>query len=225
MKIFIVEDDQNIRELILYTLKHQGYEAEGFEKPSLFRQRLREEIPDLLILDLMLPEEDGITILKSLRGTHGFEKLPIILLTAKSSEFDKVVGLDAGADDYITKPFGMMELLARIKAVLRRSGKSEADNVLELGDLKIDKDRHEVRVKGESISLTSKEYEMLVYLMENRDLVISRETLLSKIWGYDFDGENRTVDVHIRTLRKKLGDASGLIKTVRGFGYKITQAD
>lgn len=224
MKIFIVEDDQNIRELILYTLKHQGYEAEGFEKPSLFRERLKEETPDLLILDLMLPEEDGITLLQSLRQTRGYEKLPIILLTAKSSEFDKVVGLDAGADDYITKPFGMMELLARIKAVLRRTEKTES-NVLELGDLKIDKDRHQVLVKGEKISLTSKEYEMLVYLMENKDLVISRDTLLSKIWGYDFDGENRTVDVHIRTLRKKLGDASSLIQTVRGFGYKITQAD
>lgn len=220
MLIYLVEDDSSIRELVAYTLQSAGFQAEGFEKPSAFWHALEQATPDLVLLDLMLPEEDGISILKKLRSNVKTEDLPIILLTAKSSEYDKVLGLESGADDYIAKPFGMMELLARVKALLRRTEKkTSADFVV--GSLSVSKSRHEVKVGQQEVVLTLKEFELLCLLLENRGRVLSRDQLLNHIWGYSFDGENRTVDVHIRTLRQKLGSCGEYIETVRGVGYKI----
>ena len=224
MKIYILEDDGNIRELVSYTLNHSGFEAQGFERPSLFWEALEQERPDLLLLDIMLPEEDGLQVLDKLRKLRYGEDLPVILLTAKSSEYDKVVGLENGADDYLTKPFGMMELIARIKAVLRRTGVRET-HLIQMDGISISPEKHEITADGEQVRLTGKEYELLTYLIENRDIVVSREQLLNRIWGYDFDGESRTVDVHIRSLRKKLGSCAGVIQTVRGFGYKAADSE
>ena len=220
MLIYLVEDDNSIRELVAYTLQSAGFQAEGFEKPSAFWHALERTIPDLILLDLMLPEEDGISILKKLRSGAKTEDLPIILLTAKGSEYDKVLGLESGADDYIAKPFGMMELLARVKALLRRTEKKTAADFV-IGSLSVSKSRHEVKVKQQEVVLTLKEFELLCLLLENRGRVLSRDQLLNNIWGYGFDGENRTVDVHIRTLRQKLGVCGEYIETVRGVGYKI----
>lgn len=220
MKIYILEDDSSIRELVVYTLNRLGYEARGFEVPSEFYAGLKEALPDLVLLDIMLPEEDGIEVLNKLKRTQKYSRLPVIMLTAKTTEYDKVRGLDSGADDYVTKPFGMMELVARIKAVMRRTNPKTA-SLLTFENVTIDKEKHEVRVDGELVELRQKEYQLLEYLMENAEIVISRERLLEFIWGYAFDGENRTVDVHIRSLRKKLGEGAKIIKTVRGFGYKI----
>ena len=224
MKIYILEDDGNIRELVSYTLNHSGFEAQGFERPSLFWEAIEQERPDLLLLDIMLPEEDGLQVLDKLRKLRYGEDLPVILLTAKSSEYDKVVGLENGADDYLTKPFGMMELIARIKAVLRRTGVRET-HLIQMDGISISPEKHEITADGEQVRLTGKEYELLTYLIENRDSVVSREQLLNRIWGYDFDGESRTVDVHIRSLRKKLGSCAGVIQTVRGFGYKAADSE
>ncbi len=224
MKIYILEDDGNIRELVSYTLNHSGFEAQGFERPSLFWEAIEQERPDLLLLDIMLPEEDGLQVLDKLRKLRYGEDLPVILLTAKSSEYDKVVGLENGADDYLTKPFGMMELIARIKAVLRRTGVRET-HLIQMDGISISPEKHEITADGEQVRLTGKEYELLTYLIENRDIVVSREQLLNRIWGYDFDGESRTVDVHIRSLRKKLGSCAGVIQTVRGFGYKAADSE
>lgn len=223
MKIYILEDDGNIR-LVSYTLNHSGFEARGFERPSLFWEAIEQERPDLLLLDIMLPEEDGLQVLDKLRKLRYGEDLPVILLTAKSSEYDKVVGLENGADDYLTKPFGMMELIARIKAVLRRTGVRET-HLIQMDGISISPEKHEITADGEQVRLTGKEYELLTYLIENRDIVVSREQLLNRIWGYDFDGESRTVDVHIRSLRKKLGSCAGVIQTVRGFGYKAADSE
>ena len=220
MLIYLVEDDNSIRELVAYTLQSAGFRAEGFEKPSAFWHALETRVPDLVLLDLMLPEEDGISILKKLRQSPEMKKLPIILLTAKSSEYDKVMGLESGADDYVAKPFSMMELLARVKALLRRVEKEE-DAGMTAGELFVNKTRHEVLVKGEAVTLTLKEFELLCLLMENKGKVLTRDQLLNSIWGYEFDGENRTVDVHIRTLRQKLGSCGEYIETVRGVGYKV----
>ena len=220
MLIYLVEDDNSIRELVAYTLQSAGFRAEGFEKPSVFWHALESKMPDLVLLDLMLPEEDGISILKKMRQDPKTEKMPIILLTAKSSEYDKVMGLEYGADDYVAKPFSMMELLARVKALLRRVEKDE-DNGMVVGDLSVNKTRHEVLVKGLPVTLTLKEFELLCLLMENKGKVLTRDQLLNSIWGYEFDGENRTVDVHIRTLRQKLGSCGEYIETVRGVGYKV----
>lgn len=220
MLIYLVEDDNSIRELVAYTLQSAGYRAEGFEVPSAFWRALEMQMPDLVLLDLMLPEEDGISILKKLRNDPRMKKLPIILLTAKSSEYDKVMGLESGADDYVAKPFGMMELLARVKALLRRVEKDEEEN-LTAGTLSVNKTRHEVMANGESVNLTLKEFELLCLLLENKGRVLTRDQLLNSIWGYEFDGENRTVDVHIRTLRQKLGSCGEYIETVRGVGYKV----
>ena len=220
MLIYLVEDDNSIRELVAYTLHSAGFRAEGFEKPSAFWHACKTQLPDLVLLDLMLPEEDGISILKKLRNDPETRKMPIILLTAKSSEYDKVMGLENGADDYVAKPFSMMELLARVKALLRRVEKDE-NTGLTIGDLLVDKTRHEVSVKGEKITLTLKEFELLCLLIENKGKVLTRDQLLNSIWGYEFDGENRTVDVHIRTLRQKLGSCGEYIETVRGVGYKV----
>ncbi|MGN8886027.1 response regulator transcription factor [Blautia sp. HCP28S3_G10] len=218
--IYLVEDDESIRELVIYTLKSQGMEAKGFERPSLFWKELEKEVPALILLDVMLPEEDGISILKKLRSRPDTRKLPVIMLTAKSSEYDTVMGLDSGADDYIPKPFRMMELISRIRARLRRAEDQSAEEY-RLGNLYVCPSRHVVTVDQEPVSLTLKEYEMLCLLLKNSGIVLSRTQLLNQIWGYEFDGESRTVDVHIRTLRQKLGSAGELVETVRGVGYKM----
>lgn len=219
--IYLLEDDDSIRELIIYTLGNQGMEALGFAEPSSFWKAMKEKLPDLLLLDIMLPGEDGISILKKLRLSRETEKLPVIMLTAKGSEYDTVYGLDCGADDYISKPFRIMELLSRIKALLRRTntGRTKPENY-SVGSLTVSPEKHLVEVDGEKIDLTLKEYELLCLLMSKPGIVFERETLLKKIWGYDFDGESRTLDVHIRTLRQKLKSAGKLIETVRGVGYK-----
>ena len=220
MLIYLVEDDNSIRELVAYTLQSAGFRAEGFDRPSAFWHTMETQLPDLVLLDLMLPEEDGISILKKLRNDPKTKKMPIILLTAKSSEYDKVMGLENGADDYVAKPFSMMELLARVKALLRRVEKDDDDSIL-LGSLSVNKTRHEVKVNGEAVTLTLKEFDLLCLLVENKGKVLTRDQLLNSVWGYEFDGENRTVDVHIRTLRQKLGVCGEYIETVRGVGYKV----
>ncbi|MBE5039671.1 response regulator transcription factor [Ructibacterium gallinarum] len=219
--IYLLEDDESIRELVIYTLNSQGLEAEGFSCPSDFWKAMKHKHPDLLLLDVMLPEEDGMMILKKLRRASDTESLPVIMLTAKNSEYDTVLGLDSGADDYISKPFRMMELLSRIRAVLRRTEKKKEYAEYQIGFLYVCPSRHIVEVKGEPISLTLKEFEILCLLMANQGVVITRSQLLDQVWGYAFDGESRTVDVHIRTLRQKLGDAGEYIETVRGIGYKM----
>lgn len=218
--IYLVEDDESIRELVIYTLKSQGFEAKGFERPSHFGKAMEKEEPALLLLDVMLPEEDGISILKKLRMRPDTRKLPIIMLTAKSSEYDTVVGLDSGADDYIPKPFRMMELISRIRALLRRAEDDGAEEY-QTGNLYVCPSRHIATVDKKNVNLTLKEYEVLCLLLKNSGTVLSRTQLLNQVWGYEFDGESRTVDVHIRTLRQKLGSAGELVETVRGVGYKI----
>ena len=220
--IYLVEDDDSIRELVVYTLNSQGMEAEGFGTPSDFWKALEERVPDLVLLDIMLPQEDGLEILKKLRQRGDTRELPIAMLTAKGSEYDTVRGLDSGADDYIPKPFRMMELVSRIKALLRRSGKSTgSDMEYTLDNLYVSQKKHQVKVDGKEVVLTLKEFELLLLLLSNPGIVFTRAQLLDKIWGYQFDGESRTVDVHIRTLRQKLGEAGHCIETVRGMGYKI----
>lgn len=219
--IYILEDDDSIRNFVVYALGASEFEVQGFSRPSELWAALEEKTPDIFLLDIMLPEEDGIEVLKKLRNRRNTADIPVIMLTAKDSEYDKVIGLDAGADDYISKPFGIMELIARIKAILRRSSKSDSGTVLNFGDLVIDEKAHSVQVCGDNILLTLKEYELLLLLAKNPGTVMTRDVILEKIWGYDYDGENRTVDVHVRTLRQKLGDAGSLIDTVRGVGYKL----
>lgn len=222
--IYLVEDDNNIRELVVYTLNSTGMDTVGFERPTLFWQAMEQAIPDLILLDIMLPEEDGLSILKKLRSLGKSKNIPIMMLTAKGSEYDKVIGLDLGADDYMPKPFGMMELIARIKALLRRVEPKQgggAKKEYNIGALYVCPASHIVRVDGEDIILTLKEFDMLCLLLENRGIVMSRDQILTKVWGYTFDGESRTVDVHVRTLRQKLLQAGDLIETIRGVGYKI----
>lgn len=219
--IYLVEDDKNIRELVVYTLNNTGLKAQGFEKPSYFWKAMEQKIPSAIILDIMLPEQDGLEILKKLRASVATSKIPIIMLTAKDSEFDKVTGLDFGADDYVTKPFGMMELVARIKALMRRTEEIKQLQTYSVGELLVDPAKHIIKACEEEVNLTYKEFELLCFLMENQDHVFSRDQLLNKIWGYDFDGESRTVDVHIRSLRQKLGRCGDYIQTVRGIGYKM----
>ncbi|WP_418784735.1 response regulator transcription factor [Hominenteromicrobium sp.] len=222
--IYLVEDDDNIRELVLYTLHTTGFEAEGFRNAADFWQALEKELPQLVLLDIMLPDEDGLHILKRLRAGAETADLPVMMLTAKSSEYDRVVGLDSGADDYMPKPFGMMELVSRVRALLRRAAKPAAeDKLFTAGSLAVDVKRRAVTVDGEPVILTYKEFELLCYLLENRGVVLSRDQILTKIWDYNYSGETRTVDVHIRTLRQKLGDAGALIETVRGVGYRLAQ--
>lgn len=222
--IYLVEDDDNIRELVLYTLHTTGFEAEGFRNAADFWQALEKELPQLVLLDIMLPDEDGLHILKRLRAGAETADLPVMMLTAKSSEYDRVVGLDSGADDYMPKPFGMMELVSRVRALLRRAAKPAAeDKLFTAGPLAVDVKRRAVTVDGEPVILTYKEFELLCYLLENRGVVLSRDQILTKIWDYNYSGETRTVDVHIRTLRQKLGDAGALIETVRGVGYRLAQ--
>jgi len=222
--IYLVEDDDSIRELVSYTLRSTGFETQGFACAKDFWEAVRAELPSLVLLDIMLPDEDGLSILRRLRDNARTSKLPVIMLTAKGTEYDKVVGLDAGADDYIPKPFGMMELVSRVRALLRRAEPAQVRPVrLQIGPIEADLEKHTVKVNGAPVTLTYKEFELLVYLMENEGIVLTRDRLLSKLWGYDFDGETRTVDVHIRTLRQKLGVASVYIETVRGVGYKMEE--
>lgn len=221
--IYYVEDDTSIRELVLYALKTAEFQVMGFENAASFYKRMKEQQPDLILLDIMLPDEDGVSILKKLKSRPDTENIPVIMMTAKSSEYDKVLGLDSGADDYITKPFGVMELISRVKAVIRRSDrrKGSAGEVLKIGELVLDEQKHEVYAHGQAVSLTFKEFELLSYLMKNRGLVLSRDKILNTIWNYEYEGHSRTVDVHIGSLRQKLGTCGDFIKTIRGIGYKI----
>lgn len=225
--IYFVEDDNSIRELVVYTLTGSGMEAQGFGTPSRFWEAMRQSLPELILLDIMLPEEDGLSILRKLRANAETARIPVMMLTARSSEYDKVIGLDSGADDYLPKPFGMMELIARVRALLRRSAPAEQTDPDEyhLGCLYVSPKRHIVQVDGEDVTLTYKEFEMLCLFLRNKGLVLTRELFLDKVWGYAFDGENRTVDVHIRTLRQKLGSAGHYIRTIRGIGYKLEGND
>ena len=223
--IYILEDDDNIRELVVYTLNQSGFEATGFALPSEMFKALAKQRCQLLLLDIMLPEKDGITVLKEIRAGKETENIPVVMLTAKGSEYDKVIGLDSGADDYITKPFGMMELVSRVKAVLRRTKPKNNTETIQIDDLTIIPKSHIVKVKDQEVALTMKEYELLLLLSRHPGQVFSRDDLLEKIWGYGFDKENRTVDVHIRTLRVKLKECGSYIETVRGVGYKLEVKD
>ncbi len=221
-EIFCVEDDGDIRELIEYTLKTAGFEVRGFEGGTELFEALESARPQLILLDIMLSGTDGMKILKQLREKSATADIPVIMVTAKSDRLDKVRGLDCGADDYVTKPFDILELIARIKAVLRRSkAKQNTAEVLECGEIEADLPQRRITVSGNEITLTYKEFELLVFLMENKGKVVTRTTLLDKIWNTDFEGESRTVDVHIRTLRQKLGAAGELIETVRNVGYRM----
>lgn len=234
--IYLLEDDDNIRNFVTYALNNSGLEAVGFELPSEFYKAVAKRVPNMAILDIMLPEEDGLSVLKKLRSAPESARLPIMMLTARSTEYDKVMGLDSGADDYMCKPFGTMELISRVKALLRRTeaegeqGSTAAQSAgrsrrsgreYSVGGLYLDTDKHIVRVNGTGVNLTLKEFQLLSFLLENEGRVMTRDAILQEIWGYEFDGENRTVDVHIRTLRSKLADAGELIETVRGIGYRI----
>ena len=219
--IFCVEDDSNIRELVVYTLNATGMSARGFGDGKSFMEAVAKETPELVLLDIMLPGEDGLHILKKLKSTSKTKNIPVIMVTAKGNEYDKVIGLDAGADDYVSKPFGMMELVSRIKAVLRRTRQNKESEEYVIGNLRMVLDSHEVFVDDESVTLTYKEYELLRKLMKYKKTVLTRDRLLEEIWGYEFTGETRTVHVHIRTLRQKLGSAGDMIETVRGVGYRI----
>ena len=219
--IYIVEDDQNIREIESFALKNSGYTIMDFECAKDFYHQLAEKVPDCVLLDIMLPDEDGLEILKKIRSIPDTRKVPIMMITAKTAELDKVKGLDLGADDYITKPFGIMELISRVKALLRRSMNMEDEKFLSAGDIFLDGEKHMVYVKDEPIDLTFKEYELLKLLIQNQGIVMSRDVIMERIWGIDFEGESRTLDVHIKTLRQKLKNAGTLIKTVRNVGYMI----
>ena len=219
--IYLLEDDTNIRNFVVYALNNSGLEAEGFELPSQFWTAVGKKKPSMAILDIMLPEEDGLSVLRKLRESSETKDLPIIMLTATSTEYDKVIGLDGGADDYVTKPFGTMELMARVKALLRRAEPVSDGKEYSIGPLLLNPDKHIIRVDGQDVALTLKEFQLLCYLIRNKGNVMTRDRILQEIWGYEFDGENRTVDVHIRTLRSKLGKAGDLIETVRGIGYRI----
>ena len=216
-----MEDDDSIRKLVIYALNSQGYEAKGFERPAEFWKAMGQAQPDLVLLDIMLPEEDGLTILQKLRAAAGTKKLPVIMLTAKNTEYDRVVGLDSGADDFISKPFGMMELVARVRAVLRRTESREENSDYQLGELFVSPKRHVVKVDGEEVSLTNKEFELLCLLLEHQGMAMTRAAIMDGVWGQEFSRENRTLDVHVRTLRTKLGPAGHYIETVRGVGYKM----
>ncbi len=223
--IYLVEDDAGIRELMSYTLMVSGFEAQGFERGKDFWQAMEKEMPALILLDIMLPGEDGLSILKKLRSRPETAAIPVIVASAKGTEYDKVIGLDLGADDYLSKPFGMMEMVSRVKAVLRRAGWTEPDKLLTLGEVTIHPTEHTVTVKGEKVQLTLKEFELLHLFMDRPGHVFTREKLLMKVWGADYVGESRTVDVHIGTLRGKLRDCGSYIETVRGVGYRFANAE
>ena len=219
--IWIVDDDSTIRDIEIYTLNSTGFEAKGFASGAPMFKALKTERPDLIVLDIMMPGDDGITILKKLRGNPTTKDIPIIMATAKGTEMDMITGLDTGADDYLVKPFGIMTLVSRIKAVLRRCGMQEDGNLLSAHGITMDVENHEVRVLGEDVELTKKEFAILRLFLQNPGKVFNRETLMHEVWGEEFIGESRTVDMHIKTLRQKLGDAAGCIKTVVGIGYRM----
>lgn len=219
--IYVVEDDQNIREIESFALKNSGYEVEDFACAGDFYKRIERVLPDLVMLDIMLPDRDGLDILKDLRSRVDTRRLPIIMVTAKTTEIDKVKGLDQGADDYLTKPFGVMELISRVKALLRRSSGLQEDAVLQFHDLQMNLEKHRVSIGGETIELTFKEFELLRIFMQNAGIVLQRETLMNKVWGTDYEGESRTLDMHIKTLRQKIGEYGNHIKTVRNVGYRL----
>lgn len=224
--IYVVEDDPGIRELECYALKQAGFEARGFEEGQSFLEAVRVQLPQLVLLDVMLPGEDGNRLLARLRQDPRTRRLPVIMVTARGEEMDKVQGLDGGADDYIVKPFGVMELLSRVRAVIRRAGDEQSPQTeLAVGDLRMDVARHRVFVKGRDVTLTHMEFELLRYLLINRGIALTRERLLDAVWGVDYPGDTRTVDVHMRTLRVKLGEASRCLQTVRGVGYRLEDAD
>ncbi len=218
--IYIVEDDENIREMESYALKNSGYETMEFGDGQSFFKKCETQLPKLVILDIMLPDLDGLSILARLKKSAATRDIPVILVTAKSTELDAVKGLDTGADDYIAKPFGIMELISRVKAVLRRTGAAPEDQ-LSIGGVMLDDKKHAVTVDGSAVSLTYKEYELLKFLMVNQGIVLSRDKIMDRVWGTDYEGETRTVDMHIKTLRQKLGAYGALIKTVRNVGYKM----
>ncbi len=223
--IYVVEDDADIREIEIFALKNSGYVTLGFERASDFFKEMRKQKPDLVLLDIMLPDEDGITVLKKLRSDPETRELPVIMVTAKTSEMDKVKGLDSGADDYITKPFGVMELISRVKALLRRTEPDRRESCLSLSGIVLNRENRSCTVSGTSVELTYKEFELLSLLLQNMGRVLTRDVLMERIWGTDFIGESRTLDVHIKTLRKKLGAAGHHIKTVRNVGYLAEQGE
>jgi len=218
--VYLLEDDEGIRDLVLYALKTH-FTAEGFTKPSDFWPAIKKEAPDLILLDIMLPEEDGISVINHLKLDGKTKNIPVIMLTAKTNEYDRVKGLDAGADDYITKPFSVLELVSRIKAVLRRSYNQDSPaKIIQIGNVSLCPEKRTVTVENENVSLTYKEFELLAMLMSNRGIAFNRDVIMLRIWGSDFEGETRTIDMHIKTLRQKLGAGGDIIKTVRGIGYK-----
>lgn len=223
--IYLVEDDPSIRKLVSYALRGAGYEVESFESAEEMNAAAGKQNPELYLLDIMLPGKSGLEILSEIRSSSVLRDIPVIMLTAKGTEYDKVLGLDSGADDYISKPFGMMELLSRIKAVLRRAERQKQRDDISWGGISISPSSHTVRVNGSKAELTLKEFNLLLYLMENEGIVLDRDSILNTVWGYSFDGENRTVDVHIRHLREKLGDEGLRIETVKGVGYRFRGHD
>lgn len=219
--IYIIEDDVDIRELESYALKNSGYDVKAFADSTEFYTACKEHKPSLVLLDIMLPNEDGLTILQKIREDNSLQDVPVIMVTAKSTEIDKVKGLDLGADDYITKPFGVMELVSRVKALLRRCTVKQEVVAISYKNIVMDDSKHKVTVDNEEIILTFKEYELLKYFLTNIGVALTREKLIEKVWGYDYEGESRTLDMHIKTLRQKLGEAGAVIKTVRNVGYKV----
>lgn len=220
-KVYCVEDDESIRELIVYALENAGFEARGFESGMEFFMEISKEIPHIILLDIMLSGENGLKILEKLKRDSYLKDIPIIMITAKTSEFDKVKGLDMGADDYISKPFGVMELISRVNAILRRANTSLSSQALSLNGMFMDYEKRSVNIDGKIVNLTYKEFELLYFLLKNIDIVLTREMLMNEVWGFDFEGETRTVDVHIATLRQKLGDNGKSIQTIRNVGYKL----
>ncbi len=221
--IYVVEDDKNISEIESFALKNVGHTITECSCGKEFHKALQDRIPDLILLDIMLPDEDGLEILTKLRSTPETRRVPVIMVTAKTSEIDKVKGLDLGADDYLTKPFGVMELISRVKALLRRAGGMEEEKFIKVGELFIDDEKHSAFVSDKHVELTYKEYELLKYLALNRGIVLTRDNLMDKIWSTDYEGESRTLDVHIKTLRQKLGTAGSYIRTVRNVGYYLDE--
>lgn len=217
--IYIVEDDKNISEIESFSLKNAGHQTVEFPDGRSFYKELAEKKPDLILLDIMLPDEDGLSILRKIREKRETKRIPVIMVTAKTTEIDKVKGLDNGADDYMTKPFGVMELVSRVKALLRRTGEQDAEKVIKIGDLVIDDEKRKVFVSDSAVELTYKEYELLHYLAQNQEIVLPRDGIMEHIWHANCEIESRTLDVHIKTLRHKLGDAGKYIKTVRNVGY------
>ena len=220
--IYIVEDDPSIQEIEKMALKNSNHMVQAFDRASTFDEKVAETVPDMVLLDVMLPDEDGYKIVRRLRNDSRTRRIPVIMITAKTSEMDMVKGLDDGADDYIKKPFSVMELLSRVRALLRRSQEEEAGQ-LQVGNIILNNDKHTVVAENRNIVLTFKEYELLRYLMLNEDIVLSRESIMTNVWGTDFEGESRTVDMHIKTLRQKLGECGKQIRTIRGVGYAISK--